>query len=128
MTLFRWLGVALVTLTTVGAAHAQTASFAVLGATALFGGDVVEELPAPQRSEINMLPALVAECLTRWQENWKSGNYQEAERLAEIANHLDPTNPKVQHARVLCEMLQMLTQRLSPIAYDANGHLYQGVA
>ncbi len=110
MTLFRWLGTAMLTLATAGAVHAQTASFSMLGLTTLFGGDV-EELPAPQRYEINMLPAFVAECLTRWQDMWQAGNYQEAERLAAIANRLDPANPKVQHARVLCEMIQMLTQK-----------------
>jgi len=107
MTRFRWLGVAMLTLATTGAVHAQTASFAVLGLTSLFGGDV-EELPAAQHCEINMLPIFVTECLTRWQELWSKGNYKEAEKLANIASRLDPTNPKAQHARVLSEIMQML--------------------
>jgi hypothetical protein len=126
MTLFRWLGTAMLTLATAGAVHAQTASFSMLGLTTLFGGDV-EELPAPQRSEINMLPAFVAECLTRWQDMWQAGNYQEAERLAAIANRLDPTNPKVQHARVLCEMIQMLTQKQVRLTFGEGFNSDSGV-
>jgi hypothetical protein len=126
MTLFRWLGTAMLTLATAGAVHAQTASFS----TILFGGDV-EELPAAQRAEINMLPAFVAECLNRWQDMFQAGNYQEADRLAAIANRLDPTNPKVQHARVLTEFMQALAQkhvRLSMGELSLGGALNCGSA
>src|SRR5438270_10160874 len=39
MSMLRWLSLALVTLAATTAAHAQTASFSVLGLTALFGPD-----------------------------------------------------------------------------------------
>ncbi len=69
-----------------------------------------EELPIPEPYyEDNALSTFVPECLKCWKEQWKLGNYPEAEMLATIACRLDPSNVMAQHALALSEIMQALT-------------------
>src|SRR5271165_1947944 len=133
MSFIRSVGAALLALAATSPLHAQNVSLSMLGLTSLSGasdeapkllgfktlsalnvsalpsGEEAEELPAPQRGDISLLPAFVPECLVCWKEQWKLGHYREAELLATIACRWDPTNVTAQHALAISELMVALT-------------------
>jgi hypothetical protein len=80
-----------------------------------------EELPAPRRCEMDLLPAFVPECLRCWREQWAAGNFREAEMLAAIACRLDPTNVTARHALVLAELMHGLASGANDSPACASG-------